>query len=131
MPIKKAKGAKGRADNYYGKIIRSVGYCEKCGAKEGLTTSHIIGRRYSNTRTDLRNAQCLCFSCHRRFTDWPREFSHWITETIGSELYEELRIKSELPTKVDWQDRADFLKDIYGQIIAQEITLKEARAYET
>lgn len=130
MPVKRAKGAKGTADSYYGKIIRSIGHCEKCGTTEGLTTSHIVGRRYSATRTDLRNSQALCFSCHRYFTDWPREFSRWITQSIGSELYEELKAKAETLTKVDWNDRATFLKDIYKQIQAGELTLDEARKYE-
>lgn len=131
MPVKAAKGRKGTADSYYGKIIRSIGSCEKCGSQGGLTTSHIIGRRYSNTRTDLRNSQCLCFSCHRYFTDWPREFSKWITDTIGSELYEELKAKAQRTDKVDWDDRADFLKDIYKRINEGELTLEEARQYES
>lgn len=131
MPIKQARGDKGAADRYYSKIIRSVGHCEKCGTQEGLTCSHIVGRRYSATRTDLRNGQSLCFSCHRYFTDWPREFSHWLTETIGSELYEELKSKAQTPTKVDWKERKEFLKNILKEIEAGEITLDEAREYES
>lgn len=110
MSISKAKGAKGRCDKLYSQIIRNVGKCERCGSREWLQTSHIISRRYSATRCDLRNAQCLCAACHRRFTDWPREFSHWITESIGSQLYDELRAKSESATKVDWEETYKELK---------------------
>jgi hypothetical protein len=127
MPVKQAKGAKGRADRYYSLIIRSIGYCEKCGTSEGLTTSHIVGRRYSATRTDLKNSQCLCFSCHRYFTDWPKEFSRWITQSIGTELYEELKQKAEAGAKINWDIEADRLKDIYKQITKGELTPMEVR----
>lgn len=116
MPVAKMKGAKKKCDDLFSLIIRSAGECERCGVKCRcpnfpkshttsckLTTSHIVGRKYSATRTDLTNAQCLCFSCHRRFTDWPREFSHWLTDTIGTEVYDLLKQKAEAVTKMDWE----------------------------
>lgn len=75
-----------------------------CNSTQFLQTSHIISRRYSGTRTDLDNLQCLCAKCHRRFTDFPREFSHWITDSIGADKYEELRVKAEsFEGKMDWE----------------------------
>lgn len=102
--IVRAKGAKGKCDALFSKIIRSPGACLRCGFTDNLQCAHIITRRYSATRCDLRNAWCLCASCHRRLTDWPREHSHFITQTIGSELYEELRAKAEAVTKVQWDE---------------------------
>lgn len=97
------KGAKGKCDKLFSQIIRSAGKCQRCGSTENLQTAHIITRKYSATRTDERNAWCLCARCHRRLTDWPREHSRYITETIGSEAYEELRAKAETVTKMDWE----------------------------
>lgn len=129
MGVKRYAGAKGKADKLYSLIIRSIGECEKCGYMCDcpnkpfthttgckLTTSHIISRRYSATRTWELNGQCLCFSCHRRLTDFPREFSHWITESIGSEAYEELRERAETVTKVDWEAEAKRLKEVFKEI---------------
>jgi hypothetical protein len=100
--LKKPKGDKGKCDVLFSKIIRSPGHCRRCGGTEWLQCAHIISRKYSATRCDVRNAWCLCASCHRRLTDWPREHSRFITETIGSDLYDELKLKAETVTKVDW-----------------------------
>lgn len=110
MKIKSARGIKKKCDDLYSKIIRSRGYCERCGGTEWLQTAHIISRRFSNTRCDLRNAWCLDARCHRRLTDWPREHSQYITETIGSEVYEELKAKAESLEKVSWEDIYEELK---------------------
>lgn len=112
MSIARAKGYKGKCDALTSKIVRSLGYCEKCGSTEWLQTSHIISRRYSATRCDLRNLQCLCAGCHRHFTDWPKEFSRWITASIGVELYEELRRLAEVPTKMDWEAEYERIKQV-------------------
>lgn len=127
MPVKRAKGSKGTADKYYSLIIRSIGYCERCKTTNGLTTSHIVGRRYSATRTDILNSQCLCFSCHRYFTDWPKEFSRWLTDTIGTEAYESLKRKAEDGAKIDWPARATELRLIYKDIEANKTNLEEIR----
>ncbi len=110
MPIKRAKGSKAHCDKLFSKIIRSLGYCERCRSTDYLQTSHIVSRIFSATRCDLRNAQCLCAGCHRYFTLWPREFSKWITESIGSELYEELRDQAKVVTKIDWDAKLIELK---------------------
>lgn len=125
MSVAKYKGAKGKADALFSLIIRSEMECEKChvactceNAPKShtrgcpLTTSHIIGRKYSATRTWEPNAQCLCFSCHRRFTDWPREFSAWITDSIGSEAYDELVERANSTTKFDWDEELERLKSV-------------------
>ena len=131
MPVRKFKGAKAKADTLYSLIIRSLGYCEAEGrdgraCSSQLQTAHICSRRYSATRTDTRNAFCLCFSHHRYYTDFPREFSKFITDTWAQEYYETIRQKSVRPTKVNWEERVEFLKRIKDG----EISLAEAREME-
>lgn len=111
MAVKRFKGAKAKCDVLFSKIIRNEGVCQRCGSTEFLQCAHIISRRYSNTRCDLRNAWSLCARCHRRLTDWPREHSHYITETIGSEVYDQLKAKAESLQKVDWDEVLIELKE--------------------
>ncbi len=115
MTIYRPKGAKGKCDVLFSKIIRRPGVCLHCGSTANLQCAHIISRLYSATRTDTRNAWCLCATCHYRFTGWPREHSHFITETIGSEVYDELKAKAETVTKMDWDAELVRLKEIYAQ----------------
>jgi len=114
------KGFKGKADKLFSRIVRDAGKCQRCGRTDNLQTAHIISRKYSATRTDLLNAWCLCAQCHRRLTDWPREHSHYITETIGSTKYDELRAKAEKVTKVNWEDEYNRLKEVAKQLNIKE-----------
>lgn len=110
--IKKAKGIKGKCDTLFRKIVRSLGYCQRCGSTSFLQCAHIISRRYSAVRTDLRNAWCLCASCHRRLTDWPNEHMAYVAETIGIELYDELKQKAEFTMKFDWEQEYIRLRNL-------------------
>ena len=111
MTIKSAKGYKKKCDDLVRKLTLSQSYCSRCRSTSYLQTSHIIGRRYSATRTDLSNLQCLCAKCHRRLTDFPREFSQWITESIGAKEYERLRQKAEwFEGKMNWEEELIRLK---------------------
>jgi 5-methylcytosine-specific restriction endonuclease McrA len=107
------KGNKGRCDELFSKIIRLRVICERCGSQSNLQCAHIISRRYSATRCDPLNAWCLCSRCHLRLTAWPREHSHFITETIGSEAYDKLQQKAETVTKVRWDNELIELKAMY------------------
>jgi len=124
--LKTYKGLKAKADKLYSEVIRSVGYCESCNGTHYLQTAHINSRRFNATRCDTRNAYCLCAKCHRFYTDHPREFSKFITETWHQKVYEEVFRKSRTPTKVDWQERVDFLT----RIKKGELTLNQAREME-
>lgn len=106
------KGAKGKCDKIFSKIIRARGACERCGNRENLQTAHIISRRYAATRTEELNAWSLCAGCHLRLTNWPREHSDFITETIGLATYEKLRARAETVSKVDWEAEYIRLKKI-------------------
>lgn len=131
MAVKRYKGAKAKADKLFSQIIRSQGRCEAEGwddrpCSQQLQPAHINTRHRSATRTDLRNAFCLCFAHHRYFHDFPRQFSGFIETTWAMDHYEQLYHKSIQPTKVDWQARVEFLK----QVINGELTLDEARKLE-
>lgn len=131
MPVKRYKGEKAKADKLFSEIIRSHGTCEASGydgrrCSFQLQTAHIVTRKRSGTRTDLRNAFCLCFAHHRYFTDYPRQFSRFISTTWAKPYYDSVFRKSVTPNKVDWQERVDFLQ----RIQTGEITIQEARELE-
>lgn len=131
MPVKRYKNAKGKADKLFSEIIRSRGYCEAEGFDDRrctpqLQTAHIVTRKRSATRTDTRNAFCLCFGHHRWFTDMPRQFSRFITHTWAQPYYDAVYQRSVTPTKVDWLERVSFLE----RIKSGELTLDEARKLE-
>lgn len=88
------KGPRGKATMLHSKLVRSRGQCENCGSEHALQTAHIIGRRYVATRTDERNAFCLCAKCHFRFTEHADEWLAFIDLTIGRAEYERLKAKA-------------------------------------
>lgn len=130
MPVKRFKGAKAKCDKIFSQIIRSIGECEKCYKIEYLQCAHIISRRYSNTRTDLRNAFSLCAGCHRYFTDHPREFSRFITQTWAQEYYDHIYKKSQEVGKVNWDEEYERLKQIKKWLDNNEMTLDLIREQE-
>lgn len=117
---------KEEADRWFSLAVRTTKHCECCGTRQNLTCSHIIRRDHNYTRTSFRNAHCLCFICHRHFTDNPRKFHDWVKTTWAEEYLQTEKWKS-LATMaivpVDWQQRIDISK----QIAAGKISLSEAR----
>lgn len=126
------------ATDWARKIWRLEGVCEypKCentkGKNKQLQGAHIFGvGAYPRLRADLRNGLSLCSLCHRRFTDNPIDFADWIKTTKYNQYIQPLRDKNNGPKiKVDWDDRLEFLKDVFKQIRDGEMTLDEARKYE-
>lgn len=111
-----AKGNRGKADRLFSLIVRSRGACEACGEREyrKLQTAHIVRRAYSATRTDEDNALCLCWSCHRRFTDDPIAWVRFLEQHIGTFEMDRLRQKAEGGVKAGalfWQDELARLQD--------------------
>jgi hypothetical protein len=52
--------------------------CVKCGRLEGkFDNSHVISRTYKRLRYDPRNANVMCFTCHRWWHDEPAESGLW------------------------------------------------------
>ena len=114
--IKRYKGAKGKCDKLISAILRlHHSSCERCGSRDWLQTSHIIGRKFSATRTDLSNLQLLCAKCHRYFTDHPVEFTRWLFESIGEPEYDRLHQKAHTAIKLDWDAELIRLKELHEQ----------------
>ena len=106
------KGAKGKATRLHALIVRDRGACENCGTSRSLQCAHIISRKYSQTRTDLDNAFCLCASCHMHFTDNPVEFGNFVNQQIGEEAYAKLIQKRNVIARMDWETEADRLQAV-------------------
>jgi hypothetical protein len=125
MPVKHQKGRKGTADTNFSKAVRSIGYCEACKRREGLTCAHIISRRYTQTRCSFQNALCLCFACHRYYEDHPYEFARFVDTTWARNYVDDMRVIAHSTTapKVDWSERNEIAKKVIKGIIS----LAEAR----
>lgn len=99
------------------KYIHARGYCERCGKTSGpFECAHIVRCGHAWTRTDERNAWCLCHDCHRTVDTTKTEFMALVDKTIGRDLLEELEKKSqrgfrgpngEPGEKFDWQAELD------------------------
>lgn len=114
------------------KIWRTKGYCERCHKTRDqvqLQGAHVlgVGAFPGRVRADLRNGMSLCAMCHRYYTDAPREFSKFITNTRIQQYYDDiLEIGREVGVKMDWDAKIAFLKDVLKRIESEEITLEEA-----
>ncbi len=67
-------------------VIERFGYCERCHTTEGLCGHHVIPRRYTRVRHDIRNGICLCVKCHLWAHKKPRiskRFSQIVTVKRG------------------------------------------------
>lgn len=118
-------GAKAKADRLFSLIVRSSGGCEWCDYECGcpdkprkhvqgcrLQCAHVRSRRFSATRTDERNAVCLCAGCHHYFTDHPYEWAEAVDEIQGAGVYAEMMAASEPVTKVDWGSEVERLSRV-------------------
>src|SRR3990167_10281304 len=91
------------ADELFSKIIRSKGFCERCGKKENLQCAHILSRSYRQVRWDFGNAFCLCNGCHVYFTHHPIEFEEFVITKIGQNAYQTLRKRARDYKKIDYK----------------------------
>lgn len=115
------KGAKGKADRLFSLLVREAGVCAACGwacpcpeaprhhtADCRLQCAHIISRRFSRTRCDLRNAVALCAKCHHHYTDNPVLWGRWVDGMFPGR-HDEMAGLAHGTQKVDWQQVADDL----------------------
>lgn len=124
MPKKPSpKTLKNRADKLWSLIIRSEGSCRRCGRQPGeitLQAAHIISRRYTATRWDLRNGLPLCMGDHHWAHNYPLEFELFVIEQIGNDTYAGLRELALNYTgrisRVDYEERVAFLQDRWNEI---------------
>lgn len=63
--------------------------CRRCGATWNLEWSHIMVRKYLNTRWDLKNCFTLCDKCHEWWHANPIESAEWAKILMGEDLYYE------------------------------------------
>lgn len=103
-----------KCDKLFSDIVRSIGECEHCGAKDKtLQCAHIISRQYRNTRWDLENAVCLCVKCHLYWAHKnPLAFVDWLEEYYGEDIRQRLRLKSQSIEPVDLEKTYEFLKSL-------------------
>lgn len=65
-------------DKLWSQLVRSQGFCEKCGRSDGvLHAHHVYGRTDYRLRFEPRNGCCLCYRCHRWAEGFPLEFAYW------------------------------------------------------
>jgi hypothetical protein len=100
---RKPSSYKAEADRLFSQLIRSRGYCERCGKGGRLETSHIYSRRYASVRCDPLNAKCLCSACHRWWHDKPVDAVSWLHEDMSVASLRELQRRAQSGVKVDWQ----------------------------
>ncbi len=92
-------------------IIRSRGYCERCGARGvPLDHAHAIRRRYAWTRTDERNGWALCRPCHQQIDTHVTDFNELVRNTMGWDVYRELEEKSKRRDRMDWSAELERVK---------------------
>lgn len=93
------------------KLVRSIGYCQRCHGTDYLEHAHVIGRSNKNLRFDVINGLCLCHFCHRWAHDNPKLFGKWFQEKFP-ERYQYLqhyRNQIKKRTHVDWEELLDDL----------------------
>lgn len=113
------RGPKGKATRLHSLVVRSRGRCERCGERNAdkLQAAHIISRRFAATRTDERNAWCLCARCHMSLTEHPDEHMALVVQTIGMEAFDELKAKALAGIKTSdafWEAECDRLATLLG-----------------
>lgn len=83
------------ADRLFSIWIRRVRdrKCEVCGTDADLQDAHRIGRSYMAIRWEPLNHTALCKGDHKKYTHLPLEWEDWCRDRIGTEVYDELRLR--------------------------------------
>ena len=115
--------------------------CEGCGKaseRRFLQCAHIFGRRHRTTRFSPQNALCLCFGCHRHFTENPVEFANWCAEKFGKKEMERLGRLSKVVAafkkhtlaeiQVDLKVELDFMKKARSDGVTGRLEFEAPRA---
>ena len=102
--------------------------CVKCG-NPNVDPAHLY-QHAAATVTDLRCIVPLCRKHHNEL-DQGKDGKYKFRELILGDLEFEMLLRTNTPTKVDWSERVEFLKDVHDRIKEGELTLEEARSYET
>lgn len=105
-----SKSLVAQADKLASLIVRAPGYCANCGVTFQLQCAHGFPRTYRNTRWDERNLWALCKACHVYFTYRPLEWTDWMKDRMGLDLYRAVRGAALSPTKIDVANVLSVLK---------------------
>lgn len=122
------KGARGKAEKLAADIIK-LHKCIHC-PETTVDPAHLFQRSSAATCTDLRAIVPLDRLRHGYIDTHPVEKEKLARRVLG-DLYDELLIRSNTATKVNWDERVEFLEDVYDRIKEGELTLEEARLYES
>lgn len=100
-------------DSEMSKLVRSLGYCIKCGRTDCLEPAHFIGRANKKLRFDIVNVLCLCHFCHRWAHDNPKLFEKWFQEKYPDryEYLQHYRNQLKKRTLADWEQLLDDIKN--------------------
>jgi hypothetical protein len=98
----KRKMIRNKLDKKVGEIVRSKGYCVKCGKEQNLQACHIFSRKNLSTRWDLENVICMCAGCHFWSHTNPVLFGEFVKEYLGELRYEALKARATAIKK--WRD---------------------------
>lgn len=114
MKSKKKKPLISKLDREASRIVRSKGYCLKCGdtTYEKLNCCHINGRTLRATRWDFDNLLCLCSTCHSEFGFRPLHFADWCKGYLGEEKYDEVKRKGVAGKKWTVDELEELLKEL-------------------
>ena len=120
MKTSAGRGQKAKATRLHSLVIRARGMCENCGSRCNLQAAHVLSRRYAATRTDERNAFCLCARCHMRFTEHADEWMGFVDWTIGRAEYSRLKAKALAGVRTSesfWRDEIGRLSELLKQVV--------------
>lgn len=105
---------KQHCDSIFGQRVRLRGKCERCYRTPPdvtLQCSHIVSRKYLQTRWSFDNALCLCLGCHHWWHHFPLEAEEWCRDLIGDDLYDDLKRRARrIGVKVDYDEVLDYLR---------------------
>lgn len=115
-----------RADRIFSMYIRKRDKkCRRCrkpvefnekGDPITHQASHFQGRRKEATRFDELNVDCLCFSCHRYFTENPGDHYRWQVEKKGQKVVDDIISRSNLHQKRDRKMAETYWKQRYAEM---------------
>jgi len=113
------------ADKWFSDYIRARDNwtCQRCGRKfpdyieggdntalGGLDNAHCFTRGHNLVRFEPNNAVALCYGCHSYLDANPTEKFSFFEDRVGTETFEDMRIKSHLPYKGIKKDQKEIAK---------------------
>lgn len=99
------KSVKKSCDRLFSLIVRSQGFCTRCGSTQNLQAAHIYSRKFNSVRFDENNALCLCASCHRWQHDCPSENIKWLETFVDLD-----KLKLKKNTVIDKKKLHDWIE---------------------